>query len=134
MADSLTRPTPRLLDHNGHGRSLPAPYDRARWEQAVLDDGDLHPHAKLLALVLAHHADASGHLPTGGPQHTARLARETGVSPKGTRLSLTGLELEGYLRRPDIHSWKGREVRPISLALPTAAVRQEPPHPGGDAA
>jgi hypothetical protein len=137
VMEQLTRPVPTPGDlaiaHRPPAAASPAlvpSYDRRAWESAVFASA-LHMPTRLIALLLAHHADASGHIPASGPQSAGRLARESGVSPKATRLALTKLELDGYIRRPDIHTWKAREVRPITLALPaSAAARTEPPHTG----
>jgi len=125
MADALTRPTPLAL------ATAPPAYDRARWGDAVLS-GSLHPNARLLALVLAHLAGPSGSLPAGGSHGAQRLAPQAGISERLTRISLNVLENEGYLTRPDIHTWQPEELlRPITLTLPSrAGAREEPPHTG----
>lgn len=123
MADSLARPTPSLL-------AAPDVYDRARWEAAVLV-GDLPYTARLLALLLAHLAGTRGELPAGGPHNADRLAHLARLPRKQTRISLGALERAGHFRRPSIHTWEERDVlRPITLTMPSAAIRQEPPHPG----
>lgn len=123
MADSLTRPTPA-------GLAAPDTYDRTRWERAVLT-GHLPHMARLLALLLAHLAGPDGQLPAGGPHNAERLAGLSGLPRKQTRISLNVLEKTGHFSRPSIHTWEDRDVlRPVTLTMPTAAVRQEPPHPG----
>lgn len=136
MTESLTRPIPTPADLAvAHRRATaadvpPEPYDRDAWEEAVFGS-DLHMPTRLIALLLAHHAGAAGYIPAGGPQTAGRLARESGVSPKATRLALTKLEADGYVRRPDIHTWKAREVRPVTLAVPApGGARTEPPSTG----
>lgn len=129
--DTATRrsaPSPTDLAHR---QAAPAPpYDRHLWEAAVFGS-DLHQPTRLVALLLAHYAGASGHIPAGGPQTAGRLAQESGVAPRATRLGLTKLETDGYITRPDIHTWTDRHrVRPITLTLPTAPARTEPPHTG----
>lgn len=128
MADTSTRPTPSLL-------AVPRPtrpaYSRSAWERAVLTGG-LQEHDRLLALVLAHHAGDSGHIPAGDVQDARNLAPETAMSGKAVRLSLSLLLDKGYISRPSIHDWTGNRARPVTLTMPTtrAGVRQEPPHPG----
>ncbi|MEU3256143.1 hypothetical protein [Streptomyces sp. NPDC006997] len=126
MADTFARaiPTPGALAPS-------TDYDRTRWEERVLASRTLHHNARFLALVLSHHADASGRLPAGGIQHASRLAARTHLPGKQVRISLTALELAGFLTRPDLATWEAREVvRPITLTYPTAPARQEPPAPG----
>jgi hypothetical protein len=125
-------PTPADLAHRHAAPATPAPappYDRTLWERAVFVS-DLHLPTRLVAMWLAHHADASGHIPAGGPQDAGNLSRESSVAPKATRLALTKLERDGFIARPDIHTWTHRYVRPITLTLPTASARTEPPHTG----
>lgn len=126
MADTFTRPTPSLL-------AVPrptGPYSRSAWERAVLTGG-LQVHARLLALVLAHHAGDSGHIPAGDVQDARNLAPETAMSGKVVRISLNFLMAEGYISRPSIHDWAGERSRPVTLTMPShAGVRQEPPHTG----
>lgn len=126
MADSLTRPTPSLL---AAARPAP-PYSRSAWECAVMAGG-LQVHARLLALVLAHHAGDSGHIPAGHVQDARNLAPETAMSGKVVRISLNFLMAEGYISRPSIHEWAEDRPRPITLTMPRqAGMRREPPHPG----
>lgn len=114
------------------------PYDRHLWGTAVLAS-DLHLNDRLIALVLAHHAGPSGHLPAHGPQRIGRLSRESGISENGTRRALNQLETAGFLQRPDIRGWNTAIVRPVTLTLPPtppqaagegSGVRGEPDHPG----
>lgn len=126
MADSLTRPTPSLL---AAARPTPPSYSRSAWEHAVMTGG-LEAHARLLALVLAHHADDSGHIPAGDVQDARNLAPETAMAGKLVRLSLDFLLAAGYISRPSIHDWSGNRSRPITLTMPRqAGARREPPHP-----
>jgi len=136
VAETTTRrvPTPRDLAaaaaRPGPRAEPPAPYDRQAWEEAVIASG-LHVHARALALVLAHHAGESGHLPAGDLQHADRLAEHTGLTSRMTRISLQVLISEGYLVRPSMSSWDGRKgIRPVTLTLPPAGVRTEPPSTG----
>lgn len=90
---------------------------------------DLHRSTRLVAFVLAHHADAAGHLPAGGVQSSGRLAHLAWITPKQARIALQQLEVRGFFERPDIRAWPPQEmVRPVTLTLPTAAARTEPAH------
>ncbi|MFJ9381861.1 hypothetical protein [Streptomyces sp. NPDC101455] len=128
-----TAPTPADLAHRQAppaATPTPAPpYDRDLWERAVFAS-DLHLPTRQIAMWLAHYAGAAGHIAAGGPQTADRLAKESSVTPRATRLALTKLELDGFITRPDIHTWTHRYVRPITLTLPTASARTEPPHTG----
>lgn len=114
------------------------PYDRHRWERAVIDSS-LHHTAKHVAMVLAHYADDAGYLAPDGPQHVERLMADTGHSGRFVRTALTALETYRLISRPNIHGWSARQgVRPVTLTLPLAprptdaggAVRTDPAHPG----
>lgn len=107
----------------------PAPaFDRTVWEGGILSSR-LHRHARLVALALAHLADASGELPKGGQQHAGQLAVICNMDPKSVRISLTQLERQHFLQRPPVHGWTGDDVRPVTLTMP-ARRRTEPPSPG----
>jgi hypothetical protein len=107
-----------------------APYDRHRWEQAVIIS-DLHRNTRTAAFVLAHHADESGVLSAGGPQSAGRLAHLARITPKQARLALQQLENWHYIVRPDIRDWPpNNPVRPVALTLPPLPARTEPPHTG----
>lgn len=125
MTAPATRPIPTPADLAAVSRlaAPPAPaYDRRRWERALLAATYLHRNARLLGLVLAHHAGASGQLPAGGIQHAGRLADEAGMSPKSTRVSLYHLEVSGFIERPDLATWEPKAVvRPITLTVPSPA-------------
>ncbi|WP_405930346.1 hypothetical protein [Streptomyces sp. NBC_00827] len=131
MPEASARPTPRIMATSPR-RTGPLtvqaapPYDRRMWEQAVLS-GDLHSNARLVALVLAHHAGASGHLPAGHVQDARRLTRDCGLDGKFTRVSLNFLEERGYIARPSIHDWQEPRPRPVTLTLPAT---DRPPSPG----
>lgn len=137
MTTPTTRPIPTPGDLAAAHRPAPSSsYDRHRWEAALLAASYLHRNARLLGLVLAHHAGASGHLPAGGVQHAGRLADEAGMSAKSARLSLHHLEMAGFIRRPDLATWQPKPlVRPITLTVPTpaqaaaAAAAVTPPSP-----
>lgn len=130
MAPASTRaiPTPAAL------APPPRPaFDRSRWEEDVLAS-DLHPNARLVALTLAHCADAAGYLPADGPQNAHRLAQRARLTAKQARISLHQLEMGGFMRRPDIHTWQPKTiVRPVTLVRPVKATRSEPAHPSGAA-
>jgi hypothetical protein len=90
--------------------------------------GDLHSNARLIALVLAHHAGDTGHFPAGQVPDARNLTRDAALTGKFTRISLNSLEAEGYISRPSIHDWTEPRPRPIALTLPTS---QRPPSPRG---
>lgn len=127
--ETRTVPTPAAL--------APAAgvYDRDRWEQAVLDSS-LQRSERQLALILAHHAGVSGRLPAGGGrQEAGHLAADMRLDAKRVRLAMSALELAGWIRRPDIHTWHPRSaVRPITLAFPADRERSRPPHTGATGA
>lgn len=110
--------------------AAPEPYTRQAWELSIMLS-NLHRSSRHVALVLSHYADVHGELAEGGVQDVAALELATGLSGKNVRLSLTALERRGWLRRPDIREWPaGRGVRPVTLTMPPAAARPEPPHSG----
>ncbi|WP_171111266.1 MULTISPECIES: hypothetical protein [unclassified Streptomyces] len=123
-------PTPRDIATGVRGQAAPMPtaprYDRRVWEQAVMA-GDLHANARLVALILAHHAGDSGYLAAGNVQDARNLTVEAGLRGRYVRLSLTQLEHDGYISRPSIHGWDEPRPRPVTLTLPAAATRKEPP-------
>lgn len=123
MTAPATRPIPTPADLAAAPRAAAAPaYDRHRWERALLGATYLHRNARLLGMVLAHHAGKSGHLPAGGIQHAGRLADEAGMTPKATRVSLYHLEVAGFIARPDLATWEPKAmVRPITLTVPSPA-------------
>ncbi|MFF5004659.1 hypothetical protein ACFY3G_17730 [Streptomyces phaeochromogenes] len=125
MPDTTTRALPSRL---AAVPRLTVTYSRHAWERAVLDS-DLHPHAKLLGLVLAHHAGDSGYLPPGHVQDARRLAPEVGLTGRFTRMSLNVLQVEGYVTRPPIEEWREELPRPVTLTLPSHN-RRRPPHTG----
>lgn len=124
--DTRTVPTPRDIAPSHRA------YDRKRWEAAVLAS-TLPRAARTVALVLAHHAGVSGQLPAGGVhQEAGHLAADARTDTRMVRRMLTELELRGWISRPDSRTWQPQSVvRPITLTHPDAAVRQEPPSPGG---
>ncbi|MDX3033023.1 hypothetical protein [Streptomyces scabiei] len=118
-----TAPSPARL-----ARRTPAVYDRAAWERAVMASG-MHTSARLIALILAHHAGDRGVIPAGGPQDARLLAKDSGIEGKFVRISLTRLERSHFLTRPPIETWdETKGVRPVVLTIP--ARRERPPHPG----
>lgn len=128
----MSTATPRVIPTPAALAPPPRPaFDRDRWEEDVLSS-DLHPNARLVALTLAHCAGTSGYLPADGPQNAHRLAERARLSAKQARISLHQLEMAGYIRRPDIHTWQPRQVvRPVTLVRPVKATRSEPAHPSG---
>ncbi|MFI1002019.1 MarR family transcriptional regulator [Streptomyces galbus] len=105
-------------------------FDRHRWEQSVLQSG-LSLAERSVALVLAHHAGLAGHLPTGGHHRLGRLAFEARVPKDTVRRALSRLQEQGFIERPDIHTWTSRHIWPITLTQPPAAAAaegEEPPH------
>ncbi|MBD0837393.1 hypothetical protein [Streptomyces sp. TRM68416] len=105
-----------------------SPFDRHRWEQALIATPLPHHAARMLGWGLAHVAGTTGHL---GPQEKGHLARTLRLSPKQIRLSLVQLEAAGLIRRPDVHTWQADGLtRPITLTLPAAAARRVPPSTG----
>lgn len=109
MDTTRTIPTPAAAAPRGS-------HDRAVWERTLLAS-ELRRDLRLIGLILSHYADGSGRLPMDGPQRLETL-RE--------------LELSGYIRRPNLHTWRNRgSARPIVLTLPAAASRPSPA-PGGN--
>lgn len=109
---------------------LPPAFDRYRWTEAVLSS-DLHLNSRAVALVLAHLADAAGHLPAGGhQQETSSLAARTSLRPAKIRRALSRLTQHGYIERPSFDTWRPLHVtRPITLCLPLAAATPTPAQP-----
>ncbi|MFJ8140625.1 hypothetical protein [Streptomyces sp. NPDC096013] len=106
------------------------PYDRAQWERAVMSS-PLHRNTRIVAFVLAHHADELGVVCAGGVQAPTRLEHLARITPKQARLALQQLENWHFFVRPDIRDWPpGSPVRPLALTLPPLAARAEPPHTG----
>ncbi|TQE35454.1 hypothetical protein [Streptomyces ipomoeae] len=107
----------------------PVAFDRARWEQAVMSSG-LHPFARLTGLTLAHYAPG-GMLGEAGIQNPGGLTGRTGMPQQRVRQCLRDLERAGLISRPPMECWQRRDVpRPITLTLPAATTRTEPPHSG----
>lgn len=128
----MSTATPRVIPTPAALAPPPRPaFDRFRWEEDVLASG-LHPNARLVALTLAHCADAAGYLSADGPQNAHRLAERARLTAKQARVSLHQLEMAGFIRRPDIHTWEPKSiVRPVTLVRPATATRSEPAHPSG---
>lgn len=111
-----------------------APYDRTRWEQAVLG-GNLHHVDRLVAFVLAHYAGPAGLLPQNGVQGAEQMARLTGLSSRSARQAVSNLAKRGLLVRPPLaedHATT-HTIRPITLTLPQPAAERVPPSPADDA-
>lgn len=124
---SVPTPGDVALSHRTPG---PAAYDRHAWEAAVIATSGLHNNARLIAFLLAHYADETGHLPAGGPQNAERLAKDTNLQGRFARISLNALENDGLIRRPSITDWTDRGVRPVTLTMPTVAAASKAPSPG----
>lgn len=134
MTEQITRHAPTPLDlaaRPAAALTAPAPvYDRYRWEAALIDADLPHHAARLLGWGLAHLAGEAGYL-APGTAPAGRLARRFRLSGKQIRLSLSQLEHAGLISRPDIHTWRPQDlIRPITLTLPAADDRQEPPSTG----
>ncbi|MEV8245011.1 hypothetical protein AB0R01_14715 [Streptomyces rochei] len=128
MTETTTRPVPSPLTVAAAMRATPTPaprqFNRDAWLAAIMTS-DLHPNARHIGHALAAHADAHGDLPAGGIQHAHTLATLTGLTPRSARVSINVLEKERYIQRPDIHTWEGAGVRPVTLVIP---VRSRPDH------
>lgn len=112
MRDRLT-PTPRDL-----AARLGAVYDRHGWERAIRYS-ELRPDVRLVAMMLAHHADTNGHIPSGQVLIAGRLAKACGLRPDDrVRGALSVLENRGYISRPA--GLRGPDIlpRPLTLTLP----------------
>lgn len=124
MDTTRTIPTPATAP------AFRRPFDRAAWESTLLAS-DLRRDLRLVGLILAHHADATGRLPVDGPQRLESLCALAHINGDRIRVILRELEASGYLRRPNLHTWRNRDAaRPITLTLPAAvAARTDPEHP-----
>ncbi|MDX2566059.1 hypothetical protein PV413_23820 [Streptomyces scabiei] len=118
---------------NAMASAAPGPerpvYDRAAWERAVMASG-MHTSARLIALILAHHAGDEGVIAAGGRQHARYLAEDSGIEPRYVQISLTRLERIHFITRPPIETWdETRGVRPVTLTVPRK-FSQVPPSTG----
>ncbi|MEU6491119.1 hypothetical protein ABZ890_12080 [Streptomyces sp. NPDC046984] len=134
MPEQLTKPTPTPLAiaHRpaASQHSVTPSFDRHRWEQTLLAVDLPHHSARVLGFGLAHLAGTSGYL-APGTAHADRLGDTFHLTGKQVRLSLRQLEDRGLITRPDIHTWQPQDlVRPVTLTIPTAPARTEPPHSG----
>ncbi|MEV6125142.1 hypothetical protein AB0M23_32320 [Streptomyces sp. NPDC052077] len=108
--------------------AVPPVYDRARWEAAVIGS-DLHRNSRIVALLLAHYADARGELPAG-VYRAGRLGHLARITPRQARISLVQLHHHRFIRRPAGtagHAGEHSEA-PVSLTLPVPR-----PQPAGTA-
>lgn len=106
-------------------------FDRAVWERTLLAS-ELRRDLRLIGLIFSHYADGSGRLSMDGPQRIETLCALARIDGKRVRVILRELELSGYIRRPNLHTWRNRAAaRPIVLTLPAAAARTEPEQPAG---
>lgn len=137
-----TRPTPTPADQAARqsthppvqARTAPAsagvpagvPYERIRWEAAVLAR-HLHHRDTLVALILAHYAGPGGLLPEDGIQRTTRMRELTRIQAESVRLSLRNLERARLLSRlPLSEGAPSSTARAVVLTIP--ARRREPRH------
>ncbi|MFM9473979.1 hypothetical protein [Streptomyces scabiei] len=105
-----------------------APYERNRWEAAVLAR-QLHYRTLAVALILSHHAGPGGILAQDGIQRTGRMRDLTMISSENIRQALRYLEVLGLLERLPLSAGAGRgAARGIVLTVP--ARRERPPHTG----
>ncbi|MDX2539822.1 hypothetical protein PV437_42715 [Streptomyces scabiei] len=108
--------------------ALPVPYERTRWESAVLAQ-HLHHSQVAVALVLSHYAGPGGILCEDGIQRSERIRQLMLISPESVRKALRDLECYGLLtRRPRSPGATRRASRAIALTIP--ARRERPPHTG----
>jgi hypothetical protein len=132
MPESLARPTPRDLAAMPAAAGLAAEpaaaaaarsFDRHTWEQAIRYS-TLHPYSRLLAMMLAHYANGSGHIPSSDVLVAARLAKACGIPQQDAHISLAVLYRERYIDRGPTG---GHSPRSVTLTLPPS---YRPPHPG----
>ncbi|WP_086746084.1 hypothetical protein [Streptomyces scabiei] len=108
--------------------SPPVPYDRTRWESAVVAQR-LHYRTLAVALLLSHHAGPGGILAEDGIQRTDRMRQLTLISHQNIREALRWLEVRGLLERPPLSPGTSPKVaRAVVLTIP--ARRERPPHTG----
>lgn len=106
----------------------PVPYERTRWEAAVLAR-QLHHRETVVALILSHHAGPGGILPEDGVQRSERMRMLTRIGSGSIRESLSALERHGLISRLPYSPGASRRVaRAIVLTVP--ARRERPPHTG----
>ncbi|MDX2551352.1 hypothetical protein [Streptomyces stelliscabiei] len=108
--------------------ALPVPYERTRWEAAVLAQ-HLHHRTTAVALILSHYAGPGGILPEDGVQRTDRMRKLTRISHENVRETLRYLEVLGLLQRKPLASGTSPKMaRAVVLTIPVR--RERPPHPG----
>lgn len=97
----------------------PSPaWSRTRYESALLASA-LHPYARLLALVLARHADATtGHIEH--PPSQLDLIAATGLTRKQAMTSRGALTEQGWLIKPHRRTIPHGATRPLTLTIPPA--------------
>jgi hypothetical protein len=106
----------------------PVPYERTRWEAAVLAR-QLHHRETVVALILSHHAGPGGILPQDGIQRSERMRATTRIGSEAIRQSLSTLERHGLISREPYTPEVSRRVsRAIVLTIPARPER--PPHTG----
>ncbi|MEH0564678.1 hypothetical protein QBA57_39795 [Streptomyces scabiei] len=118
----LPVPTPAAV------AALPVPYERTRWEAAVLSRR-LEPRTLAVALILSHHAGPGGIVAENGVQRTDRMRKLTFISHQNVRETLRWLEAQGLLERPPLGPGMSPKVaRAVVLTIPVR--RERPPHTG----
>ncbi|QQM44981.1 hypothetical protein [Streptomyces liliifuscus] len=139
MAEQLARPTPlnvaarapRLIAEPprrevAEQRLAARPlFDRHTWEQAIRYS-ELHPYSRLLAMMLAHYADGTGHIPSSDVLVAPRLAKACNVPVQDVHISLSVLYRERYIDRGEP---SGHTPRSVTLSFPPGYQR---PHSPGD--
>ncbi|MFE7517658.1 hypothetical protein ACFU8I_41490 [Streptomyces sp. NPDC057540] len=123
-------PTPADVFHRqAHPLIAPGPHDpavdepfRALWERGI-NGSHLLQHTKLVALVLATHADwTSGHISEGAQPRLRRLIDLTALHPGQVVMSLQILEQRGWILRDDRRRrWNVASVR---LTIPRPIMRR----------
>jgi hypothetical protein len=119
---------PRHVPTPAADAAPPVPYERTRWEAAVLAR-QLHHRETVVALILSHYAGTGGILPEDGIQRSERIRNLTRIGSQSVRESLSALERQGLLSRlPYSAGASRRGARAIVLTIPVR--RERPPHPG----
>ncbi|RSS51388.1 hypothetical protein [Streptomyces sp. WAC01280] len=125
-----TVPTPAdVFRRKAHPLIAPGPHDpatdepfRALWELGI-NGSHLYRHTKLVALLLATHADwTTGHIPTEAQPRLGRLVDQTALHPGQVVVSLNVLEQRGWIVRDDRRRrWN---VANVELAIPGPIMRR----------
>lgn len=94
MARKMAAADRRLLAPAG---PLPGRSYRSLWEQAVLSSAKLPPHARLVGMALATHADTTGQI--ADQPRLLGLVHESGLHVGQVAVALTILRERGLLRQ-----------------------------------